>query len=119
MGCGGRRGAAGLRGDASTTGHVRRGDVAARSWGGREWWFASRRGIVLERVQPDDLSDRGRLEFQVLLRQALDALLEVLHLVFDGEQADRRGDRRDRPEQEPAMDHARPPDGRGAIFSAT
>src|SRR5439155_24420971 len=97
-----------------------------------------------ERVESDDLLDAGRLELEMLLGQALDALslvemgpfdpqdvrgllalddllvgavdllLEVLHLVLDREQADRRGDGCDRPEQEPTMDHARLP-----IFSAT
>ena len=59
MGCGGRRGAAGLRCDASATGQCRRGDVVARTWGGREWRFASLLGWHgLEGVEPDDLGDR-------------------------------------------------------------
>src|SRR5258708_29625565 len=41
-GCGGWRGAASLRCDAIATGHSRRGDVGARTWGGREWRIASR-----------------------------------------------------------------------------
>src|SRR5215470_10159571 len=140
MRCGGRRGAAGLRCGATTTGQRRRGDVVARSWGGRKWWIATRGGILwLQRIEPDDLLDRGLLELEVLQRQPLDALglvevspfdaqdvrgllafddllvgavdllLEVLHLVLDPEQPDRRGDGGGRPEQESAMDHARPP----------
>src|SRR4029077_9602612 len=115
-------------------------------WGGREWRVASLLGWHgLERIEPDDLAYGGRLEFEVLAGQALDALgfvqmrpldlqdvgrlltlddllvgavdllLEVLHLVLDREQAHRGCDGGDRPEQEPAMDHAAPP----AIFSAT
>src|SRR6185369_9314143 len=65
--------------------------------------------------RPLDLQDVGRLlTLDDLLIGAVDLLLEVLHLVFHGEQTHRRGHGGNRPEQEPAMDHAPPP-----IFSAT
>src|SRR5437660_10065752 len=71
--------------------------------------------LGLVQVRPFDPEDVGRLlTLDDLLIGAVDLLLEVLHLVFDGEQADRRGHGRNRPEQEAAMDHAAPP-----IFSAT
>src|SRR4029079_12828781 len=126
--------------DATTTGQSRRGDVVARTWGGREWWIAPRGDrFGFERVEPDDLLDRGRFELQIFLGELLDALglvevspfdpqdvrgllalddlvvgavdplLEVLHLVLHGEQTDGGGNGSDRPENEPAMDHARPP----------
>ena len=109
---------------------------------GGEGSGGSRRGGTdsgFERIEPDDLLDRGRLELEMLDGEPLDALglvevspfdpqdvrgllalddllvgavdllLEVLHLVLHGEQTDRRGDGGNRPEQEPAMDHARPP----------
>src|SRR6516164_9009602 len=66
-------------------------------------------------VRPFDLEDVGRLlTLDDLLVGAVDLLFEVLHLVFHGEQPDRRRYGGNRPEQEAAMDHARLP-----IFSAT
>src|SRR5437899_7448670 len=71
--------------------------------------------LGLVQVRPFDLEDMGRLlALDDLLVGAVDLLLEVLHLVFDGEQPDRRGDGGGRPKQESAMDHGRPP-----LFSAT
>jgi hypothetical protein len=73
--------------------------------------------LGLVQVSPFDPQDvRGLLALDDLLVGAVDLLLEVLHLVFHGEQTDRRGDGGNRPEQEPAMDHARPP---SESFSAT
>src|SRR5262249_11928977 len=67
----------------------------------------------LVEVSPLDLEDvSGLLAGNDLLVGAVDLLLEVLHPVLDREQAHRRGDGSNRPEQEPAMDHAR-------TFSAT
>src|SRR5262249_53333819 len=67
----------------------------------------------LVEVCPLDLEDvSGLLAGNDLLVSAVDLLLEVLHPVLDREQAHRRGDGGNRPEQEPAMDHAR-------TFSAT
>ena len=155
---GGAEAGEGLPASAETRpppGTARRGDVVARSWGGRKWWIAplliavvlgglGLEGLGLEGIEPDDLLDAGLLELEMLLRQPLDALglvemrplhpedvgrllafddllvgavdlvLEVLHLVLDREETHRRGDGGDRPEQEPAMDHAAPP-----AFSAT
>ena len=84
-------------------------------------------GLGLEGIEPDDLLDAGRLELEMLLRQPLDALglvemgplhpeyvgrllafddllvgavdllLEVLHLVLDGEETDCGSDRGHRP----------------------
>src|SRR3979409_1531533 len=66
--------------------------------------------LGLVEVSPFDPQDvRGLLALDDLLIGAVDRLLKVLHLVFDGEQADRGGDGGGRPEQESAMDHARPP----------
>src|SRR5258708_19502639 len=71
--------------------------------------------LGLVEMSPFDPQDvRGLLTLDDFLVGAVDLLLEVLHLVLDGEQADRRSDRCDGPEQECAMDHA----GLG-IFSAT
>src|SRR5690348_16820283 len=84
MGCGGRRGAAGLRCDATATGQSRRGDVVARSWGGREWRIASRgEGIRLEGIESDDLADRSGLQVGVRLGEMLDALSLVEMSPFD------------------------------------
>src|SRR5260370_12090701 len=74
--------------------------------------------LGLVQVSPfDPQYVRGLLALDDLLVGAVDLLLEVLHLVFHGEQADRRGDGGDRPEQESAMDHSRPPAAES--FSAT
>src|SRR5258708_27768953 len=74
--------------------------------------------LGLVEVSPLDPQDvRGLLALDDLLVGAVDLLLEVLHLVLRGEQADRRGDGGNRPEQESAMDHARPPPVES--FSAT
>src|SRR5258705_2931960 len=78
--------------------------------------------LGLVEVSPFDAQDmRGLLALDDLLVGAVDLLLEVLHLVFDGEQADRGGDGGGRPEQQSAMDHARPPllAGFSPSFSAT
>src|SRR5689334_2966172 len=75
--------------------------------------------LGLVEVSPFDPQDvRGLLALDDLLVGAVDLLLEVLHLVLDGEETDRGGDRGHRPEHESAMDHARPPWSL-AIFSAT
>src|SRR5258708_23224013 len=66
-------------------------------------------------IVPFDLQDvRGLLALDDLLVGAVDLLFEVLHAVFHAEEPDCRADGGDRPEQESAIDHARPP-----IFSAT
>src|SRR6185437_179153 len=84
MGCGGRRGAAGLRCDATATGQSRRGDVVARSWGGRKWRIASRgEGIRLEGIESNDLADRSRLQIGVRLGEMLDTLGLVEVRPFD------------------------------------
>src|SRR5947207_6787016 len=71
--------------------------------------------LGLVEMSPFDAQDvGGLLALDDLLVGAVDLLFEVLHLVLDGEQADRRGDGGGRPEQESAMDHGRPP-----LFSAT
>src|SRR5262245_45604595 len=76
--------------------------------------------LRLVEMRPFHLEDMGRLlACDDLLVGAVDLLLEVLHLVLDGEQPDRRGDGGDRPEQESAMDHARLPSDSCAAFSAT
>src|SRR5262245_6368818 len=70
-------------------------------------------------MSPFDSQDvRGLLALDDLLVGAVDLLLEILHLVLDGEETDRGGNRGERPEHESAMDHARPP-WAFATFSAT
>src|SRR5258708_17532632 len=74
--------------------------------------------LSLVEVSPFDPQDvRGLLTLDDLLVGAVDLLLEVLHLVLHGEQAHRRGDGGNRPEQESAMAHPRPPPPES--FSAT
>src|SRR5262249_2106193 len=71
--------------------------------------------VEMSPFDPQDV--RGLLALDDFLIGAVDPLLEILHLVLHGEQPDRRGDGGDRPEQESAMDHARPPSPDS--FSAT
>src|SRR3982075_2866320 len=74
--------------------------------------------LGLVEVSPFDPQDvRGLLALDDRVVGTVDLLFEVLHLVLHGEQAHRRGDGGNRPEQESAMDHARPPPTES--FSAT